>query len=46
VVDADLAVHIEGLQQLLGIATKVALVLGNRVTGNLNRAAAGQPYLP
>src|SRR5205807_9661867 len=46
VVDADLAVHIEGLEQLLGIAAQLALVLGNRVTRHLNRATAGQPYLP
>src|SRR5437764_14490648 len=41
VVDADLAVNIEGLEQLLGIAAQLAFVLGNRVTRHLDWAAAG-----
>src|SRR2546423_12640812 len=45
VVDADLAVHTEGLEQLLGIAAQLAFVLGNGVTRHLDWAAAGQPYL-
>src|SRR5947209_1068275 len=45
VVDADLAVHIEGLEELLGIAAQLALVLGNGVSRHLDWAAAGQPYL-
>src|SRR5438270_13238223 len=41
VVDADLAVDIEGLEELLGIAAQLALVLGNRGTRHLDWAAAG-----
>ena len=45
VINPDLAVNIERLHQLLGIAAQVALVLRNCVTRHLNRTAARQPYL-